>query len=67
MKSQLKVCQDLNVDKDKLINLKDTEIQKKNEYIKTIENSLSDIKNFVYSNMNEDMCDLFNKTFNKSY
>ena len=67
LKTQIKVCQDLNVDKDKLINLKDTEIQKKNEYIKTIENSLSDIKNFVYSNMNEDMYDLFNKTFNKSY
>ena len=67
LKSQLKVCQDLNVDKDKLITLKDNEIIKKEEYIKTIENSLSDIKNFVYSNMNEDMCDLFNKTFNKSY
>ena len=67
LKAQLKVCQDLNVDKDKLIGLKDNEIKKKEDYIKTIENNLSDVKNFVYLNMNEELIDLFNKTFNKPY
>ena len=36
LKTQIKVCQDLNVDKDKLINLKDTEIQKKTNILKLL-------------------------------
>ena len=64
MKNQLKVSQELNVDKDKLIFLKDEQLNKKLDYISKIEAILSDMKNFMYSNMNDETLELFNKNFN---
>ena len=64
MKNQLKVSQELNVDKDKLVFLKDEQLNKKLDYITKIEAILSDMKNFMYSNMNEETLELFNKNFN---
>jgi prophage DNA circulation protein len=64
LKNQLKVSQELNVDKDKLVFLKDEQLNKKLDYITKIEAILSDMKNFMYSNMNEETLELFNKNFN---
>ena len=64
LKNQIKVSQELNADKDKLIFLKDEQLNKKLDYISKIEAILSDMKNFMYSNMNDETLELFNKNFN---